>query len=151
MSNRTDFDNVATEISEIFGLGGDARERIKTELQDAFVAGQEVVPVVAQGGMPCLVSTAPTASVRLHSERQGDEPLEIDVDVTVPCDCGTTTTERHQLYKQNDAVFEVCDGCGASYRVDIEVGISFSAVSTKEADGVLSETTSAPLGGHHAR
>lgn len=47
MSNRTDFNNVATEVMEYFFseeecvLHAELGKRIETELHDAFVAGQE--------------------------------------------------------------------------------------------------------------
>lgn len=44
MSNRTDFENVASEIVEFFSIedaSGAIRARLDTELHDAFVAGQE--------------------------------------------------------------------------------------------------------------
>jgi hypothetical protein len=41
VSNRTDFDTLASELAEMFGLTPEATARIEDELHNAYVAGEE--------------------------------------------------------------------------------------------------------------
>jgi len=41
MSNRTDFDAQARELSDEYGFTAEVRDRIETELHNAYVAGEE--------------------------------------------------------------------------------------------------------------
>ena len=49
MSNRTDFDALASEIAEMFDLSFAAETRIENELHNAYVAGLEYLRQVPSG------------------------------------------------------------------------------------------------------
>lgn len=80
------------------------------------------------------------ATVALHKEGAQDEPLGIDVDVTVTCHCGMASMSRREIYKEQDWVPMMCNACGATYRVDVSTVLVFIATPVKEAASVLEVT-----------
>lgn len=80
---------------------------------------------------------AATAHVGLHKENEQDEPLEVDLDVQLTCDCGATTTARTEICKESDWVPMMCAACAATYRVTVQTALSFTATAVKESPSVL--------------
>ena len=114
------------------------------------------MPTKGETAAPAELPVAPAATVltrvvvELHKEGEDDEPLEIDIDVGVTCDCGSTASKRDQIYKERDDVYLGCDGCGAEYTVAVHSSISFVATATKTSGAVYpSADLKSRRGGHH--
>jgi hypothetical protein len=78
------------------------------------------------------------AAACLHIDGPEDEPIELDVDVSVTCPCGHTAHKRAQLYKERDVESVMCNACGAEFDVSIVVGITFTAAARQTSADILS-------------
>lgn len=86
------------------------------------------------------------AVVKLHKDHEKDEPLDVDVDASVTCECGHTSKERGNIYLESDTLHVMCAASGAEYVVAVTTVLAFTATLVRESGSLCRDRGAAAAG-----